>query len=401
MPMTFFGSSDPANTEDNFADFIPLLFLLFSLLTTMMYLMMKCINHAEKRNELDYEDKTSRVIAGFIRMLMEAIHFDKTTLGQLDEYANTDTGKLEPKIVELDEQGNEINKAKAPKKVRQLTLKNGLPPEAAIAVAGPHRAGALDAAAVALSLKGRPPRFFATDSFNGIPGVKSFMEKFQVIFIGANNKKTTGRSANFDALDKASEALQNGDRVALFPQGNFSLSNQVAPKVYDGAARLAIRNKKPIYVLRLDGYNSIESFILPRMVTDSPIFRAFVSFFMANNIRVSLCLTIDYHLQEENVSKPEEELICEINAQMYAFYNVTKSLKAEQIEKIHELIDSGEHRKLWEARQELYKARKALTGAEQQYKIVNQVTTEQLAQKPNEHLEQGREQQLAPAQLLT
>ena len=87
----------------------------------------------------------------------------------------------------------------------------------------------------------------------------AFLNMFKIIPIKAKaTKGENGQSANSDALDKASEILNHNGCIALFPQGNFARLNQEPPRVYPGAAKLAVKHKLPIHVLRLDGFWSLK-----------------------------------------------------------------------------------------------------------------------------------------------
>ena len=216
-----------------------------------------------------------------------------------------------------------------------------------IIVAGPHRTS-LDGLTVASKIKGTPPQFFITDQFDAIPGMKSFLTMFKMIPIKAVvTKNENGQSGNAGALDEASKVLNNNGCVALFPQGNFAKINQEPPKIYPGAARLAVKHKLPIQVLRLDGFWSLQNPLIPLVIRNNTFYRAFFSLFHLNNIRTTVCCEIDFHLKPENEHLSDDEKIDEINAQMYAYYRQTQELTVEQIDKIKTLISNKKHHPIW------------------------------------------------------
>ena len=216
-----------------------------------------------------------------------------------------------------------------------------------IIVAGPHRTS-LDGLTVASKIKGTPPQFFVTDQFDAIPGMKSFLAMFKMIPIKAVvTKGENGQSGNASALDEASKVLDNNGCVALFPQGNFAKINQDPPKIYSGAAKLAIKHKLPIQVLRLDGFWSLQNPLIPLVIRNDKYYRAFFSLFHPNKIRTTVCCEIDFHLKPENEHLTDDEKIEEINAQMYAYYRQTNELSVEQIDDIKTIISNKKHHGIW------------------------------------------------------
>ena len=216
-----------------------------------------------------------------------------------------------------------------------------------IIVAGPHRSS-LDGLSVASKVRGTPPQFFVTDQFDALPGVAAFLNMFKMIPIKAiATKREKGQSANIDALDKASEVLNKNGCIALFPQGNFAKINEEPPRVYPGAAKLAVKHKLPIHVLRLDGFWSLQNPLIPLIIRNNMYYRAFFSLFHLNNIRTTLCCEIDFHLKPENEHLSDDDKIEEINAQMYAYYRDTRELTVEQIGGIKTLISDKKHHLIW------------------------------------------------------
>ncbi|MCW8444738.1 1-acyl-sn-glycerol-3-phosphate acyltransferase [Fluoribacter gormanii] len=259
---------------------------------------------AESNNHLNYDNRLARIIAGLLLLITRMMH---TKSGDL-EITNT---------------------------------------EKQIIAVGPHRTG-WEAVVVASKIKGTPPRFFATDAYNSVPGVSSFLKMFKAIPVESKaTKSDNGRSANAGALEQASKALSENGCVALFPQGNFARLGQEPPRVYAGAARLALMNKTPIHVIRLDGFWSLQNPIIPLFVRNNSYYRAFMSAFHMNNVRATLCSVIDFHLKPESEGLSDEAKIEEICAQLYAYYRHTQELTPKQIATIKEEIASKNHLLIW------------------------------------------------------
>ena len=264
---------------------------------------------AESNNRLNYDNRFARIIAGTLMFITRLLH--------------TRPGDLE------------------------LDLSNT---QNALLAIGPHRT-AFEALVVASKIKGTPPRFFATDAYNSIPGVPSFMKMFKAIPVEARaNKSQTGQNANDKALEIASETLTHGGCVAIFPQGNFARLGQKPPRVYAGAAKLALKNQVPIHVIRLDGFWSLQNPAIPLFIRNNAYYRAFLSAFHMNNVRTTLCCVIDFHLNRDvdKLSEKEQtEIIDEICAQLYAFYRHTGELSKAQIDTIKTEISSKRHLLIW------------------------------------------------------
>ena len=212
---------------------------------------------------------------------------------------------------------------------------------------GPHRTS-WEAFVVTSKIKGTPPRFFATDSFNSVPGVSSFMKMFKAIPVEANpTKGDNGRSSNVSALEQASKTLSEKGCVALFPQGNFAKLGEEPPRVYAGAAKLALMNKVPIHVIRLDGFWCLQNVLIPQFIRNSAYYRAFLSGLHMNNVRTTLCCEIDFHLKPENAHLSDKEKTEEICAQLYAYYRHTQELTVEQIGAIKTEISKKTHLLIW------------------------------------------------------
>lgn len=259
---------------------------------------------AESSRRLNYESLFARIIAGWLIFLMQMLH--------------TKQGDLE--LVDA-----------------QNTL---------LAI-GPHRTS-WDAFVVASKMQGTPAQFVATNSFDRFLGVRPFLEMFGAIKVEANpTKDSDGRSSNARVLEKASEVLNAGGCVALFPQGNFSLLGQEPPRVYAGAAQLALKNNVPITVIRLDGFWSLQNPAIPLFIRNSAAYRVLLSLFHMNNVRATFCCDIDFHLQAENAKLSNEEKINEICAQLYAYFRQTEDLTVKQVGAIKKQISDKTHLSIW------------------------------------------------------
>lgn len=287
------------NSDDSLSSAYTLLFLLTGLAVATYTI----ARFAESHNQLNYENRFARILAGLLLLMTRMMH--------------TKGGDLEIK----DADSNLI-------------------------AVGPHRTG-WEAVVVASKIKGNPPRFFATDAFNAIPGVAGFLKMFKAIPVAAQASKTDSRSANAGALEEASKVLKEHGRVALFPQGNFAKIGQEPPRIYSGAAKIALQNEVAIHVVRLDGFWSLQNPIIPVFVRNSAYYRAFLSSFHMNNVRATLCCVIDFHLKPENKRLTDEEKIEEICAQLYAYYRHTQELTPEQIDKIKDEIANKTHLLIW------------------------------------------------------
>ncbi|KTC82636.1 lysophospholipid acyltransferase family protein [Legionella cherrii] len=316
------------NSDESASSAYTILFLLTGLAVATYAL----ARYAESNNRLNFDNRFARIIAGLLVLMMRMMH---TKSGDLEITNNENEKKL-------------------------------------IAI-GPHRTG-WEAVVVASKMKGTPPRFFATTSFNSVPGVASFLKMFNTIPVDAHAKSNNGRSANADSLELASKALDENGCVALFPQGNFARIGQEPPRVYTGAAKLALMNKTPIHVVRLDGFSSLENSLIPLFVRNSAAYRAFLSGLHFNKVCATLCCVIDFHLQPENEQLGDEEKIEEICAQLYAYYRHTGELTKEQIGVIKKEIDNGTHRKIWDLKVQRDKLGKELLSLKKEEAQLEELT---------------------------
>lgn len=257
----------------------------------------------ERTNRLNYPDRTTRTLAGFIRFFMMLLHTQSAPLA--------------------------------------------LPEEAALLAAGPHRTG-MDGIALGVRLEGKPPRPWATNLYNRIPGVGRFLNQFGVIFVD-DVGKAKGH-VTVDPVTSAVEVVNKGGRFAAFPQGNLCYEGQESHPIFDGMAKVAIQTGKPIYAIRLDGFWSVSTRWIPLSIRNSSLYRLFGTLIVPNNIRPTHCHTIDWHLREENKNQPEAEKIRQINAVLYAYFRHTGELSPAQIDRIKLEIESGKHLEIWDNR---------------------------------------------------
>ncbi|WP_273197787.1 MULTISPECIES: lysophospholipid acyltransferase family protein [Legionella] len=318
------------NNDDSFSSAYMQFILLTGLALATCAVILK---YAESKNRLNYEDRFARVAAGLLVLMMRMMH---TKSGDLEIDNTKDEGSL-------------------------------------IAI-GPHQSGLVDAAVVASKMQGKPPRFFATTGFNGLPGVARFLKMFQTIPVEATAKKGEGRTANAGAIEKASEVLKEKGCVALFPQGNFSRIGQEPPRVYTGVAKLALMNNMPIQVIRLDGFWSLQNPLIPLFVRNSAAYRAFATALHMNNVRATLCCVIDFHLKPDSEKLTEEEKVEEICAQLYAFYRHTQELSPKQIEEVKKEITNGAHRKLWDMKVQREKLGKEIVSLKKEEEKLEEAT---------------------------
>ena len=96
------------------------------------------IRCAELNNQLNYDARSTRIIVGFLKFIINMLHTKSS-----DFHIN---------------------------------------PDARLITAGPHRTG-WEAGVIASKMKGPPPQFLATNKYNTIPGVASFMKQFKAIII--------------------------------------------------------------------------------------------------------------------------------------------------------------------------------------------------------------------------
>ncbi|KTC72562.1 hypothetical protein Lbir_1337 [Legionella birminghamensis] len=290
----------------NESDYISSAFTLMYLVTAISVLTYTIARLAESNNHLNYESRPARVIAGFLAFMMHLLH----TKGGDIEIRNT---------------------------------------EGTLYALGPHRTG-WEAGVFASKFKdgAAPPQFLATTNFNRIPGVKTFLEMFKAIPVAAHAPKgRDGQTANRGAIESANDAIRKKGCVAMFPQGNFSKIGEEPHRVYAGVARVAVENNIPVEVIRLDGFWSLQNPLIPLFIRNHNLYRVFFSALHLNNVRVTRCDPIKWHLETENTSRSTEEKIEEICAQLYAYFRETGELTPKQIKVIDKEIESGAHRLIW------------------------------------------------------
>lgn len=307
--MPGFGSSlVPMNDYDDSTTSAYNMLYLFAGLVTALCVILTVV--AEKNNRLKFDNPVMRIIADILILMMTAMHLKRGDLPLTED------------------------------KMQILAI-------------GPHRTG-FEGIAVTAKMQGTPPRFFATTHYNSIPLVSGFLKMCKVIPVEANAQRgTDGRSANSKALDIAGEALEKGDCIGIFPQGSFVKKGEKIPKVYSGAAELAVKHNKPIHVLRLDGFWCLENPVIPLFIRNNSYYRAFISAFHPNNIRINLCCVIDFHLKPENKHLKKEEKVEEINAQLYAYFRHIEELTDTEIDEIKKEISDKTHLTIWRGKVEL------------------------------------------------
>ncbi len=261
------------------------------------------VKYAESNNHLDYENPYARMIAGFLRLYINTMHT----------------------------------------KAEDIRIKN-----TPIVVAMPHRTG-WEALVIASKME-KPLHFLATDKYNNIPFVSSFMNLFNVITVSSKKEKGLKKTKN-NALIAAGNVLNNHNSVALFPQGRFAKIGMQPAFIYNGAVELALEYNQPISVIRLDGFYSLENPYIPLSIRNNDYYRAIISALHPNNIRVTLAKTIDLHITPNHMHLSrvkKREMKEEINAQMYAYARHTKELTPQQVSLIQtQEISSKLHLLIW------------------------------------------------------
>jgi len=307
-----FNHSHSHSNEDSFLGPYNLALLLVAI-ATLIYL----IRRAESRNRLHYDSRFSRILSGFIRMSVNTWHTKE------DDVEITDT---EGKILAI----------------------------------GPHRTGIVDASVVTSKMKGTPPSFLVTDAYNHIPGVSSIIRLLKGIPVKAiKDPKSSGDGV----LEQAGKVLDENGCVAIFPQGNFAKLGQEPPRIYEGAARLALSRRAPIHVIRLDGFWSIDNPLLPVFIRNNSYYRSMLSALHMNSVRVTKCDVIDFHLKNEGDQNDEKKIINEICAELYAYFRHTNELTARQIPVVKREISDKTHLTIWASKVEQGVLKKQLDAA--------------------------------------
>lgn len=99
--------------------------------------------------------------------------------------------------------------------------------------------------------------------------------------------------------------------------------------------------------------------------------RAFLSSFHMNNVRVTPCAVIDFHLKPEHQDLTDEQKIEEINARLYAYYCHTEELTVEQIHAIDSEISDNKHLPIWKDKVDQDTQQKALRLKEQEDAVLS------------------------------
>lgn len=291
-------------------------------LTAIIFL----IKVAESRNRIDYDSRLLRIISGLLNMIANTWHTKS------DDIEIADTAGT-------------------------------------ILALGPHRTGFVDGLVVTSKMTGTPPTFFVTDHFNHIPGLSQLIKLAKAIPI-----KSDKNASNAVALEQANTILREKGCIVIFPQGNFSKIDKEPPRIYEGAARLAVKNKAPIQVIRLDNYLCIQNWLIPLFIRNSTHYRALLSAFHINNVKVTKCDVIDFHIQNHDQDK-EKEIINEICAQLYAYFRHTEDLSTGEIKKIKNEITAGRHFMIWNNKLEQCALEKRLLLAKNEEKNLTEPTS--------------------------
>lgn len=318
-----------SNDNDNSSLTISNLLLLLTATAMVIYLIERCGKSLEAYNRLDYDRRAARIISGLFRFIVNSLHT----------------------------------------KNNDIRLPDG---EGKIFVVGPHRTGFVDAAVFASKMQGTPPTFLATDFFNRIPGVSTLLRLTKTIEVPTNTAGLSPGKKNVVQL--ACEVLDSNGCIVLFPQGSFSRPGQEPPIVRRGAAEIALKSKKPIYIYRLDGFPSIENASLPLFITNNSLYRAFFTAFFPNNVTVRDCGVIDEHLKPENADLTEDQklkLLDKLCADMFGHFFVTKSLTRQQNDLLDTTIADKRHLTIWNNRMKQLSLEKDL-------KIIKQTASEQV-----------------------
>jgi 1-acyl-sn-glycerol-3-phosphate acyltransferase len=286
------------------------------LLTGLAVAMYAGIRFAESHNRLNYDNRLARIVAGFLIFITKTFHAKKGDLA--------------------------------------------IEGERSLIAAGPHRTG-WESLVIAAQIKGAPPQFWATEDYNAIPGVSSLMRMFKAIPIKSAPKGDKGHTSNNGVIELTSKVLNEKGCVALFPQGNFARIGQEPPRIYAGAAKVALMEQVPIRVIRLDGFWSLENPLIPLFIRNNSFYRAFFSMLHLNNVRTTSCCEINFHLLPENKDLSDEVKITEICAQLYAYFRSTQELTDKQIDFIKTEISSKAHLLIWKNKVEQDDLRKKLT----------------------------------------
>ncbi len=377
-----FGSSQNNNDDDSLSSAYTILFLLTGL-AVMTYAIAR---FAESKNRFNYESRFARIVAGCLIVMTNMLHTKNSDLIITD-------GKKKLFAIgphRTSEDAFAFASLLAPENVKDTPSQSGVEAstvdskiDSELVEDTPLSQSSVEALVVDSQIDStqvnlvQPPQFFATTLYNFLPGVTSFLEMLKVIPVDANAAKSdNGRSANACALEKASQALEKGGCVALFPQGNFARLGQEPPRVYSGAAKLALMNEVPIHVIRLDGFWCLQNPLIPLFIRNNAYYSAFLSAFHPNNIRAKLCCEIDFHLKDENKHLSDEEKIEEICAQLYAYYRHTQELTEKQIGDIKPEIEKGLHLTIWKKKVELDETEKKLLNLKKERIELEKPTSE-------------------------
>lgn len=119
-----------------------------------------------------------------------------------------------------------------------------LPKEQGAIIASNHQSGMDPVVLIAASK--RPIRFLTTSDYYNLPGVGYILRSAGCIPVYRNKD-------NAISLQKAVEALNNGELIGIFPFGGIHLANKPEPRIRSGVAVLSRLAKTKIYPVHIGG----------------------------------------------------------------------------------------------------------------------------------------------------
>lgn len=121
-----------------------------------------------------------------------------------------------------------------------------IPEEGGVILAANHQSG-MDPPVLAAACR-RPVRFLAIDYYYNLPVVNGLCKAVGAIPVYRNKD-------NKIALQKAVEALQNGEVIGIFPFGGIHAPNRPEPRIRSGTAVLSKLSGVPIIPVHIGGVN--------------------------------------------------------------------------------------------------------------------------------------------------
>lgn len=294
-------------------------------------------------NRLDYDSVITRTMAGFLKMYVNLWHAEPE---DLKINARIVAFGVHNSAIEVIAAATQIKGEPTGEYVRRLPFMSPQP-----------------------VYKAPPLHAVVTNRFDK-PGLKQFLDRFEVIRVDFSADKKTPRAPGElpPSVQKAGEVLDEkpDSCVLVCPQGDFAYEdlndkdNEV-PRIFNGTALLALHKNEAIQVVRGDGLWSLQNPWIPHFIKNTLLYHAFGTVMHPNNIRTIAPWVIDFHLKPENAHLSREEKIFEINAQLYAFFR-HRELTPEEVKNIHREIESGTHRLIWQNRLDREAIKKELKG---------------------------------------